>query len=168
MSNTAATIVNTTGTWNYQTYRKPRRCWSQELHRKFLDALQTLGGSQVATPRQIMELMKDEGLTNDEVKGHLQKYRLHNRPPSTSRSPQAVSGPAPVIGGISDYATAAAAAAAHGGTPALDSSIPAGHATPDYSIPAQEIHTTAGPTPTPPHGHSESSSGKSGGDDNGR
>ncbi|KAH9298752.1 hypothetical protein KI387_030434, partial [Taxus chinensis] len=51
--------------------RKPRRCWSPELHRKFVDALQQLGGSQ-ATPKQIRELMKVDGLTNDEVKSHLQ------------------------------------------------------------------------------------------------
>ncbi|XP_059314063.1 transcription factor HHO6 [Lycium ferocissimum] len=59
--------------------RKQRRCWSPELHRRFVDALQQLGGSQVATPKQIRELMQVDGLTNDEVKSHLQKYRLHTR-----------------------------------------------------------------------------------------
>ncbi|XP_077234144.1 myb family transcription factor EFM-like [Tasmannia lanceolata] len=59
--------------------RKARRCWSPELHRRFVNALQQLGGSQVATPKQIRELMKVDGLTNDEVKSHLQKYRLHTR-----------------------------------------------------------------------------------------
>ncbi|XP_074575229.1 myb family transcription factor EFM-like isoform X2 [Curcuma longa] len=58
--------------------RKTRRCWSPELHRRFVLALQKLGGSQ-ATPKQIRELMKVDGLTNDEVKSHLQKYRLHTR-----------------------------------------------------------------------------------------
>ncbi|XP_073115864.1 myb family transcription factor EFM isoform X2 [Elaeis guineensis] len=62
-----------------QTQRKPRRCWSPELHRRFVAALQHLGGAQVATPKQIRELMKVDGLTNDEVKSHLQKYRLHTR-----------------------------------------------------------------------------------------
>ncbi|VFQ65804.1 unnamed protein product [Cuscuta campestris] len=57
--------------------RKQRRCWSPELHRTFVDALQQLGGPQVATPKQIRDLMQVEGLTNDEVKSHLQKYRLH-------------------------------------------------------------------------------------------
>ncbi|KAK9056686.1 hypothetical protein SSX86_024048 [Deinandra increscens subsp. villosa] len=52
--------------------RKQRRRWSAELHRLFVDALQHLGGSQVATPKQIRELMKVDGLTNDEVKSHLQ------------------------------------------------------------------------------------------------
>ncbi|KAG2297817.1 hypothetical protein Bca4012_009003 [Brassica carinata] len=62
--------------------RKQRRCWSSELHRRFLNALQHLGGPHVATPKQIRELMKVDGLTNDEVKSHLQKYRLHTRRPS--------------------------------------------------------------------------------------
>ncbi|KAK8962716.1 Two-component response regulator ARR18 [Platanthera guangdongensis] len=72
--------------------RKARRCWSPDLHRRFVNALQRLGGSQcmsekspnfvgvthvdntatAATPKQIRELMKVDGLTNDEVKSHLQ------------------------------------------------------------------------------------------------
>ncbi|KAL0446914.1 UNVERIFIED_CONTAM: Transcription factor HHO3 [Sesamum latifolium] len=86
-----------------QSQRKARRCWSPELHRRFLQALQQLGGSHVATPKQIRELMKVDGLTNDEVKSHLQKYRLHTRRPSpsvpnttaTTQPPQFV-----VVGGI--------------------------------------------------------------------
>ncbi|KAG5532502.1 hypothetical protein RHGRI_026951 [Rhododendron griersonianum] len=85
-----------------QSQRKARRCWSPELHRRFLNALQQLGGSHVATPKQIRELMKVDGLTNDEVKSHLQKYRLHTRRPTPSmhndnnpQQPQFV-----VVGGI--------------------------------------------------------------------
>ncbi|KAH6763000.1 hypothetical protein C2S52_020433 [Perilla frutescens var. hirtella] len=87
-----------------QSSRKARRCWSTELHRKFLQSLQQLGGSHLATPKQIRELMKVDGLTNDEVKSHLQKYRLHTRRPSPSiqnnnnnntQAPQFV-----VVGGI--------------------------------------------------------------------
>ncbi|CAN4079622.1 unnamed protein product [Withania somnifera] len=59
--------------------RKQRRCWSPELHRRFVDALHQLGGAQVATPKQIRDIMQVDGLTNDEVKSHLQKYRLHVR-----------------------------------------------------------------------------------------
>ncbi|XP_078430592.1 transcription factor HHO5-like isoform X2 [Wolffia australiana] len=66
--------------------RKPRRCWSPELHRRFIKALYHLGGAQAATPKQIRELMKVDGLTNDEVKSHLQKYRLHARKASSSSS----------------------------------------------------------------------------------
>ncbi|KZV55197.1 myb family transcription factor family protein [Dorcoceras hygrometricum] len=96
-----------------QAQRKARRCWSPDLHRRFVNALQMLGGSQLATPKQIRELMKVDGLTNDE------KYRLHTRRPSpnsqsTPATPQVV-----VLGGIwvpPEYA--AAAAAAHGGAQA--------------------------------------------------
>ncbi|KAA8545903.1 hypothetical protein F0562_020646 [Nyssa sinensis] len=79
--------------------RKQRRCWSPELHRRFVNALQQLGGSQAATPKQIRELMQVDGLTNDEVKSHLQKYRLHTR-----RLPSAATTPANqsvvVLGGL--------------------------------------------------------------------
>nr|GMC63435.1 myb family transcription factor EFM [Ipomoea batatas] len=84
-----------------QPQRKARRCWSPDLHRRFVNALQMLGGSQVATPKQIRELMKVDGLTNDEVKSHLQKYILHTRRPIPS--PQTAAAGAPqlvVLGGI--------------------------------------------------------------------
>ncbi|XP_019185192.1 PREDICTED: myb family transcription factor EFM-like [Ipomoea nil] len=67
--------------------KKQRRCWSPELHQRFIDALDKLGGAQAATPKQIIDIMRVDGLTNDEVKSHLQKYRLHVRrlpPPSSS------------------------------------------------------------------------------------
>lgn len=124
-----ATATNTTTS---QSHRKARRCWSPDLHRRFVNALQILGGSQVATPKQIRELMKVDGLTNDEVKSHLQKYRLHTRRPSPS--PQANGAPAPqlvVLGGIwvpPEYA----AAAAHGGPTTLYAGHPASHASPRY------------------------------------
>ncbi|KAJ8476135.1 hypothetical protein OPV22_019862 [Ensete ventricosum] len=80
-------------------HRKARRRWSPELHRRFLHALERLGGSHVATPKQIRELMEVDGLTNDEVKSHLQKYRLHTRRPNpgvqSSSRPQFV-----LVGGL--------------------------------------------------------------------
>ncbi|GJN10477.1 hypothetical protein PR202_ga28572 [Eleusine coracana subsp. coracana] len=87
----------TTQQLQQQQARKSRRCWSPELHRQFVAALSQLGGPQVATPKQIRELMKVDGLTNDEVKSHLQKYRLHNR-----RTPgsSVVSQPIVVVGGL--------------------------------------------------------------------
>ncbi|KAJ4781760.1 myb-like transcription factor family protein [Rhynchospora pubera] len=66
-----------------EAQKKTRRCWSQELHRRFVHALEQLGGAHVATPKHIRELMKVDGLTNDEVKSHLQKYRLHTKKPSS-------------------------------------------------------------------------------------
>ncbi|MBA0626025.1 hypothetical protein Godav_003758 [Gossypium davidsonii] len=92
-----------------QPHRKARRCWSPDLHKRFVNALQMLGGHQVATTKQIRELMKVEGLTNDEVKSHLQApYKKAKSKSTTSWTPtsQLV-----VLGGIwvpSEYATAVA------------------------------------------------------------
>ncbi|KAG9158701.1 hypothetical protein Leryth_023483 [Lithospermum erythrorhizon] len=81
--------------------RKYRRSWSPELHKKFLIALQQLGGSDVATPKQIKELMLVDGLTNDEVKSHLQKYRLHTRRPNPSTNNSSQTAPEyAVVGGL--------------------------------------------------------------------
>ncbi|KAF8663120.1 hypothetical protein HU200_055720 [Digitaria exilis] len=105
-----------------QTHRKARRCWSPELHRRFVNALQILGGAQVATPKQIRELMKVDGLTNDEVKSHLQKYRLHTRRPMPTPPAPATAAPQLVVlGGIwvpPEYATQAAGQAIYGAHPA--------------------------------------------------
>ncbi|KAL6848019.1 hypothetical protein ACP4OV_022147 [Aristida adscensionis] len=105
-----------------QTHRKARRCWSPELHRRFVNALQILGGAQVATPKQIRELMKVDGLTNDEVKSHLQKYRLHTRRPMPAPPTPATAAPQLVVlGGIwvpPEYATQAGAPAIYGAHPA--------------------------------------------------
>ncbi|KAF3583356.1 hypothetical protein F2Q69_00029603 [Brassica cretica] len=73
-----------------QALRKQRRCWTPELHRLFVDALQQLGGPGVATPKQIREHMQEESLTNDEVKSHLQKYRLHIRKSDSNLEKQLV------------------------------------------------------------------------------
>ncbi|KAF8369895.1 hypothetical protein HHK36_024311 [Tetracentron sinense] len=99
-----------------QSHRKARRCWSPDLHRRFLHALQQLGGSHAGTPKQIRELMKVDDLTNDEVKSHLQKYRIH-----TSRHSPAIHNngyPQPpkvvMVGGVwlppPEYAAVAASA----------------------------------------------------------
>ncbi|XP_022731823.1 myb family transcription factor EFM-like [Durio zibethinus] len=160
------TTNTNTNTNTTQPHRKARRCWSPDLHRRFVNALQMLGGSQVATPKQIRELMKVEGLTNDEVKSHLQKYRLHTRRPSPS--PQAAGAPTPqlvVLGGIwvpPEYATAAAAV--HSGAPTLyGAHHPAApHAPPHFcaSPVPQEFYTAAAaaaaaatPAPPPPQLH---------------
>ncbi|XP_051122154.1 transcription factor HHO3-like [Andrographis paniculata] len=59
--------------------RKVRRRWSPEMHNKFLQAIQQLGGSEAATPTQNRKIMNVYGLTHDEVKSHLQHYRLQTR-----------------------------------------------------------------------------------------
>lgn len=47
-SNPSAQTIIPTGQQqpSQQAARKQRRCWSPELHRRFVDALQQLGGSQ--------------------------------------------------------------------------------------------------------------------------
>ncbi|XP_071675844.1 transcription factor HHO3 isoform X1 [Lolium perenne] len=70
-----SSAVTDAGEQQRQQSRKARRCWSPELHRRFVAALQRLGGPHVATPKQIRDMMKVDGLTNDEVKSHLQFCR---------------------------------------------------------------------------------------------
>ncbi|CAK7335285.1 unnamed protein product [Dovyalis caffra] len=53
-------------------WRNHRRSWTPELHERFVEALEYLGGPQVAKPKQTRDAMKVEGLTNDQVKSHLQ------------------------------------------------------------------------------------------------
>nr|XP_017251937.1 PREDICTED: protein PHR1-LIKE 1-like isoform X2 [Daucus carota subsp. sativus]XP_017252020.1 PREDICTED: protein PHR1-LIKE 1-like isoform X2 [Daucus carota subsp. sativus] len=62
--NTAAAISN-----------KTRIRWSQNLHDRFVDSVNRLGGAEKATPKAILRLMDSEGLTIFHVKSHLQKYR---------------------------------------------------------------------------------------------
>ncbi|KAJ0043535.1 hypothetical protein Pint_18928 [Pistacia integerrima] len=68
-------------------WKNNRRSWSPELHERFVEALNILGGVEVATPKQIKEVMQVEGLTNDQVKSHLQKYRLHIKIPEAPLDP---------------------------------------------------------------------------------
>ncbi|KAK8289655.1 hypothetical protein V6Z12_D07G205200 [Gossypium hirsutum] len=60
-------------------WKNNRRSWSPQLHARFVETLHILGGMYEATPKQIREMMNVDGLTNDQVKSHLQKYRLHSR-----------------------------------------------------------------------------------------
>ncbi|CAA3015875.1 myb family transcription factor PHL8-like [Olea europaea subsp. europaea] len=55
---------------------KPRLKWTQELHQRFVDAVEQLGGADKATPKSLMRMMDIHGLTLYHLKSHLQKYRL--------------------------------------------------------------------------------------------
>nr|QSD99647.1 MYB family transcription factor [Melilotus albus] len=58
------------------TDAKPRLKWTPELHQRFIDAINQLGGAAKATPKSIMRIMEIPGLTLYHLKSHLQKYRL--------------------------------------------------------------------------------------------
>ncbi|CAK8577238.1 unnamed protein product [Lathyrus sativus] len=58
------------------TDAKPRLKWTHELHQRFTDAINQLGGAEKATPKSLMRAMAIPGLTLYHLKSHLQKYRL--------------------------------------------------------------------------------------------
>ncbi|ONM15934.1 protein PHOSPHATE STARVATION RESPONSE 2 isoform X1 [Zea mays] len=55
---------------------KARMRWTMEMHDRFVDAVNLLGGCESAKPKAILDIMNVEGLTRDQVKSHFQKYKL--------------------------------------------------------------------------------------------
>ncbi|XP_074576279.1 uncharacterized protein LOC141832796 [Curcuma longa] len=66
----------------YKKSEAPRMRWTEELHRRFVAAVEFLGGETRATPKRILEAMGVKGIGMSQVKSHLQMYRsgmsLHN------------------------------------------------------------------------------------------
>ncbi|KAM7468529.1 hypothetical protein LguiB_016091 [Lonicera macranthoides] len=66
-------------TLNLSSDAKPRLKWTPDLHQRFIDAIDQLGGADKATPKSLMMIMDIHGLTLYHLKSHLQKYRLGKR-----------------------------------------------------------------------------------------
>ncbi|XP_077226182.1 two-component response regulator EHD1-like isoform X2 [Tasmannia lanceolata] len=56
--------------------KKTRLQWTSQLHHQFVSVVNTLGLDK-AVPKKILETMKVQQLTKDQVASHLQKYKLY-------------------------------------------------------------------------------------------
>jgi SHAQKYF class myb-like DNA-binding protein len=82
-----------------QNAKRPRVHWSSEMHAQFVSAVNNLGVDR-AVPKKILELMRVEGLTRENVASHLQKYRLYLKKASRMEGapPSPGLAPLPVLG----------------------------------------------------------------------
>ncbi|XP_051198461.1 myb family transcription factor MPH1 [Lolium perenne] len=63
------------GVRQYNRSDEPRMRWTEELHRQFIEAVDCLGGPDEATPKRILQLMGEKGVSISHIKSHLQMHR---------------------------------------------------------------------------------------------
>ncbi|CAK9150419.1 unnamed protein product [Ilex paraguariensis] len=59
----------------YIRSKMPRLRWTPDLHLRFIQAIERLGGQDRATPKLVLQRMNIKGLNIAHVKSHLQMYR---------------------------------------------------------------------------------------------
>ena len=84
---------NHVGVFNPSSTFKPRLRWTDELHDKFVDAVEKLGGYSRATPSAILKAMGVDRLELGHVKSHLQKYRTEKKRNKKDEEPEGKSAP---------------------------------------------------------------------------
>ncbi|KAK3206593.1 hypothetical protein Dsin_020639 [Dipteronia sinensis] len=75
LSTTIIDISSSTGVRPYVRSKVPRIRWTLDLHRRFIQSIERLGGQERATPKLVLQLMNIKGLSITHVKSHLQMYR---------------------------------------------------------------------------------------------
>ncbi|RHN79242.1 putative transcription factor MYB-HB-like family [Medicago truncatula] len=76
MSSTMSTTSGNPITNASSVSSNTRITWTPDLHDKFVESVNRLGGAEKALPKAILMLMQLDGLTIFQVKSHLKKYRM--------------------------------------------------------------------------------------------